>query len=75
MRKQNASSNDEKWQLAPRLGVGERVGSPGTMANCVKLSLLGNESSVLIGYPTIWQLIKLYFKALLLFKETVWSSG
>lgn len=75
MRKKSASNNDEKWHLTPCLGVEERVGSPGTCTLCIKLSLLGNGSSVLIGYPTIWQLIKLYFKMLLLFKETVWSSG
>ena len=36
----------------------------GIMANCIRLLLLGNESTVLIACPAIWQLIKLHFKTL-----------
>lgn len=33
MRKKCASDNDEKWQLTPSLGVGERIVSGRTTAN------------------------------------------
>ena len=50
----SARDNDEKWQLTPGLGVGERVGSGGTLANlCIKLLVLGNESPMLVECPTI----------------------